>query len=423
MPEAYLAKSHEPNRLSVASGFREWLSNHRGRQQKPNPAPSEMDTDILRVWQLVHELSDQLALNQKITATLQAQAGSLKTQASHSGTGFTLRRFNTDISKESFESELERMNAHIIIDNQTLLHENKQLSLLLKEYEGTMETIMAKFRNHALAAQQHELTLTAHYETLLHTRETQSLSSDLVSSTEMSQAIQRLSHHLRGLLRSMAGENFDPSDPIYDGSTNPDDEPRGFVELGELEHLLEALDQKGTFGYFGTEGRADWALEREYEIARLERENEELRRLLGIDEDSAAASGVNEDLERVDSGRYSTFLSSSLRRSTGGTEGFSPQPMYWDNQQQQQPPQQQQQLYPPAPPTAPLQRALDLQQGMRMGTQGQGRRAGIFGAGRGGPRRGGLSGIAVPGWQPAPPAPLVDRPWPGQGGSGLDLTR
>lgn len=43
------------------------------------------------------------------------------------------------------------MNAQIIIENQTLLHENKQLSLLLKEYEGTMETIMAKFRNHAVS--------------------------------------------------------------------------------------------------------------------------------------------------------------------------------------------------------------------------------------------------------------------------------
>ena len=54
------------------------------------------------------------------------------------------------MSLESFESELERMNAHIIIENQTLLHENKQLSALLKEYEGTMETIMSKFRNHAV---------------------------------------------------------------------------------------------------------------------------------------------------------------------------------------------------------------------------------------------------------------------------------
>ena len=53
---------------------------------------------------------------------------------------------------ETFESELERQNAQIIIENQTLLHENKQLSLLLKEYESTMETIMSKFRNHAVSA-------------------------------------------------------------------------------------------------------------------------------------------------------------------------------------------------------------------------------------------------------------------------------
>lgn len=44
------------------------------------------------------------------------------------------------------------MNAQIIIENRTLLQENKQLSLLLKEYENTMETIMSKFRNHAVSA-------------------------------------------------------------------------------------------------------------------------------------------------------------------------------------------------------------------------------------------------------------------------------
>jgi hypothetical protein len=54
---------------------------------------------------------------------------------------------------ETFESELERLNAQTIIENQTFLHENKQLSLLLKEYENTMETIMTKFRNHAVRLQ------------------------------------------------------------------------------------------------------------------------------------------------------------------------------------------------------------------------------------------------------------------------------
>jgi hypothetical protein len=59
-------------------------------------------------------------------------------------------RYN-QFKSEVFDSELERMNAQIIIENQTLVHENKQLCGLLKEYEGTMETIMTKFRNHAVS--------------------------------------------------------------------------------------------------------------------------------------------------------------------------------------------------------------------------------------------------------------------------------
>ncbi len=53
-------------------------------------------------------------------------------------------------SAEVFESELERQNAQIIIENHSLLHENRQLSMLLKEYEHTMDTIMSKFRSHAV---------------------------------------------------------------------------------------------------------------------------------------------------------------------------------------------------------------------------------------------------------------------------------
>lgn len=55
-----------------------------------------------------------------------------------------------DLSAEVFESELERHNAQIIIENHSLLQENKQLSALLKEYEETMENVMSKFRNHAV---------------------------------------------------------------------------------------------------------------------------------------------------------------------------------------------------------------------------------------------------------------------------------
>lgn len=44
------------------------------------------------------------------------------------------------------------MNAAIVIENQTLQHENKQLNGLLKEYETTLETVMTKFRNQAVSS-------------------------------------------------------------------------------------------------------------------------------------------------------------------------------------------------------------------------------------------------------------------------------
>ena len=44
------------------------------------------------------------------------------------------------------------MNAALIIENQQLQHENKQLNVLLKEYEQTLETVMSKFRSQAVSA-------------------------------------------------------------------------------------------------------------------------------------------------------------------------------------------------------------------------------------------------------------------------------
>jgi len=51
---------------------------------------------------------------------------------------------------EQFESELERFNATLVLENQALQYENRQLSMLLKDYEGTLDNVMAKFRSFAV---------------------------------------------------------------------------------------------------------------------------------------------------------------------------------------------------------------------------------------------------------------------------------
>jgi hypothetical protein len=240
---------------------------------------ADMEEELMKMWGMITELSEQMQNNRHLATTLQNQASQLRGQATHAGTGFVLRRFNTDISKEVFESELERMNAQLVIENQQLQHENKQLNSLLKEYEQTLETVMAKFRSQAHAAQQHELTLTRHYETLLLSRESQSSTNDLSTNTAYSASLSRLSELLRMTLRSLGGE--DPE------STQPDpNEP--------------SLSDDNAPGYSGTSGREDWALDREIEIARLEQENEELRKLLGISGSSTAPPGAVEELKDWD---------------------------------------------------------------------------------------------------------------------------
>lgn len=199
------------------------------------------------------------------------------------------------------------------------------------------------------------------------------MSTDLTASTNVIQSVQRLAHHLRCLLQAMAGEepdeaHFHNMDPDYDN-------PASFlVDLQELESLVDALDDRGP-GYLGSEGREDWAIERESEISRLERENEELRRLLEIDQGSMEAKGITVDLERMESsGR--TFLSTRRQNSD-----FQQRGAYWDSPQQggQQ-----------------LQRPLDIQQ---RPPAPQARRPGIFG----------------PGQQPPPRPPFHLPPGAGRG--------
>ncbi|KAJ3721958.1 hypothetical protein C8R42DRAFT_776301 [Lentinula raphanica] len=436
-----------------------------------------METELFRIWHLISELSDQLTHNQKITKTLLGQTSLLKNDAADANSGFALRRVNVDLSKETFESELERTNAHIIIENQTLKQENKQLSTLLKEYEATLETIMVKFRNHALAAQQHESTLTRHYETLLFARETQDLSSDLASTANMTQSLQRISRYIRDLLLAMAGQNVD----LNSHSADHD----GFVDPAELSILIDALaGPSGTSDedrdshdehYPELKVRADWTLERECEIVRLEKENEQLRKVLGIDPESIRASGIDMEAEikrmqhvrnselrnrrRDAPGHLSTNSGDQWERAfnmnngngNGGVNNINNNinnsPVYmWDasknlggNQVNQPSMQYPQEMSMPG--GGPLQRSMEVP-ALRPGPQSAGPRIGqrfvqqqqqqpqqprgtwVSGVGRaGGPPPSQQSTL----WtnQPHSPSPQVmnDRPWPIQGGAGMDMGR
>ncbi|KAK0487316.1 hypothetical protein IW261DRAFT_1447215 [Armillaria novae-zelandiae] len=131
------------------------------------------------------------------------------------------------------------MNTMMSSENQNLQYDNKQLNTLIKEYEQTLETVMSNFRNRAKDVQERELSLIREYETRLLALEEDNAARDLSTSTATSGAIARLSAIMRRVLRALGGEDGDGE--------------------GEGE-----------------------ALEREIELARLEKENEELRRMLGL---------------------------------------------------------------------------------------------------------------------------------------------
>ncbi|ETW81787.1 hypothetical protein HETIRDRAFT_444926 [Heterobasidion irregulare TC 32-1] len=211
--------------------------------------------DLERLWALLTELAEQTNSHRHYTANLHAQANNVKNQAIHSQTGFVLRRFNLDKSQEEYDAELERMNTVMAADNQALLHDNKQLNALIKEYETTLENVMNQFRNRAHEVQEQELSLVREYETRLIARETEEHAQRLAASSAYSESLTRMSRMLRKQLRALGGEDVT-------------EVPAGAQDAYRPEEW-NAL------------AAADWALERESELARLEKENALLRRLMG----------------------------------------------------------------------------------------------------------------------------------------------
>ncbi|BGP40425.1 hypothetical protein JCM10450v2_004408 [Rhodotorula kratochvilovae] len=215
-------------------------------------------SEMERLWALLSELSAQLSHNRQQTEELHRRAEELKAQAVHTQTGFTLRRFNMDISQEEFESELERLNVSLVMENQALQQENRQLSSLLKDYESTLEAVMGKFRAHAHATQQHELDLTRHYESLLLNmpvsipppadmpQDPSNAEAPPIDPLHLQLSLSHLASLVRKALRALQGE--DPED-----STSPLLLPMGIGQAAEA--LSNALAGGGAdLGAAGADG-------------------------------------------------------------------------------------------------------------------------------------------------------------------------
>ncbi|KAF8133733.1 hypothetical protein EV363DRAFT_1258146 [Boletus edulis] len=221
------------------------------------------ESELVQLLNTIHELTEQLAQNRALSIALHTSAEAVKTQAAHSQTGFVLRRYNLDKPQDVYDAELERMDATLAAENQGLLHDNKQLGVLIKEYEQTLESVMGAFRTRARDVQEHELALIREYEARLLAKESENLLRVLSSTIAESISLGRVSAALRSLLRVVNGEDV-PFPPSASPPRESDNSP------------LDGFD-------FGGKEDEDWALERECELSRLERENAVLRHLLGLD--------------------------------------------------------------------------------------------------------------------------------------------
>jgi hypothetical protein len=117
---------------------------------------------------------------------------------------------------EEFESEVERLNVTLVLDNYNLQIENQSTSSLLKDYEITLNQIMAKFRSFAFSTQEHHLALISHYDNL-----TPSFTSSATTiPTTPTPNLSHLASLIRKALRSLQGEDPQDEDSIGSPSIN-----------------------------------------------------------------------------------------------------------------------------------------------------------------------------------------------------------
>ena len=115
------------------------------------------------------------------------------------------------------------------------------------------------------------MSLIREYETKLLALEETNATQELQTSTAISDSLARISRLLRQCLRVQGGE--------------PASEESGSREKGSVEEELEQVTQSlyEREPWLSRDAtQAEWALEREIELSRLEKENEELRRMLAL---------------------------------------------------------------------------------------------------------------------------------------------
>ncbi|CAG8687831.1 4125_t:CDS:2, partial [Acaulospora colombiana] len=250
------------------------------------------------------------------------------------------RQLNGSI--ELFDSELERSTVALIMENQGLQQENKQLTTLMTEYESTLETQIVADKQSALRV---------HYEHVLATGEGQS-STQTYNLFTLQQSMERLRRLLELAIKNESGQGEDadlaqpnPSQAVIKNTEEGDSAGQEQTQ-DTLDAALEGL----------TDG-VDWAMEREAEIARLTEENQRIRKELGI----------LEDIDDNKSDRSSSPLWSQMHSRSSSApfgSGFTTMPQMPSPQPSPLVPNPFSPAYPGAqgynPPAPPARERLDL---------------------------------------------------------------
>lgn len=131
------------------------------------------------------------------------------------------------------------------------------------------------------------MTILGHYKTLLASSETAS-STQTYNPFVLSQGLERLRGHIELVMQNEGGE--DPQHPSIVKEMTVEPSSRRSTDDASLIRVADdPSNEQEASGIF------DWSIEREEEIKRLEMENEELRRHLGILEEPEGSANEGPD--------------------------------------------------------------------------------------------------------------------------------